>query len=522
MQRSTTVKLLLIGDPGVGKSSLSSRFVDDALTSISTKKMDFKHKKMEVNGETIDLQIWDNPSTDSYSNKPFYFDGHGSGAAGVILVYDITNRESFKNIETWMMNARQRQRDDCKFILVGTKSDLSHEQDVDSKVAATFAKKHGMQFFEISAKKNKNRNVDKLDDRDVDKFNVGKFFEAFVQEIRKPFAVSVPPAPSEVKKEKEVKKAIEIDVSNVAVLKELVLSIAKGEKNAELKQLGQMKNLKEAVLIYLQQQFATKEVYDIFSSNKNSRALNDFFKVQRGVTSLSLFGGTKKEFEALEKSWLLSEYQRKKLGEGDQSKIKYAPQQPSAPSSMYDSSGGGAELPSAPSAPSSMYDSSGRGAVLSSAPSAPYAPSDPSPSAPAAASGRSSVDAKARSSSVPQSTEGFNDRTKTYLNGLRDKLTVAERIAELELTKEEEAAFEKFMDPITFDYIRVPVTLHEVSFDLNTLLKYLQKGKNNHPTTTEKFTKQEIEPNRNLLNALDEAISKLKKDRAKKHSAPRP
>ena len=99
-------KLLLIGDSGVGKSCLLLRFADDTYTEsyISTIGVDFKIRTIELDGKTIKLQIWDTAGQESFRSitRSYY-----RGAAGALLVYDITRRDTFKHLSVWLEEARQ-------------------------------------------------------------------------------------------------------------------------------------------------------------------------------------------------------------------------------------------------------------------------------------------------------------------------------------------------------------------------------------------------------------------------------
>lgn len=113
-------KILLIGNSGVGKSSLLLRFADDTFTDnfMPTIGVDFKIRTLEVDGRTIKLQIWDTAGQERFKTitSSYY-----KGAHGIIVVYDITDKESFKNIDTWMTEVEKHASDNVSRILVGNK-----------------------------------------------------------------------------------------------------------------------------------------------------------------------------------------------------------------------------------------------------------------------------------------------------------------------------------------------------------------------------------------------------------------
>ncbi|KAG6495009.1 hypothetical protein ZIOFF_042799 [Zingiber officinale] len=173
-------KLLLIGDSGVGKSCLLLRFADDSYLEsyISTIGVDFKIRTVEQDGKTIKLQIM----IDCYATKTheyllwvsdsyFYncfvslqWDTAGQerfrtitssyyrGAHGIIVVYDVTDQESFNNVKTWLNEIDRYASDNVNKLLVGNKSDLTANKVVSYEIAKAFADEIGIPFVETSAK----------------------------------------------------------------------------------------------------------------------------------------------------------------------------------------------------------------------------------------------------------------------------------------------------------------------------------------------------------------------------------
>merc|ERR1712184_163282 len=116
-------KLLLIGDSGVGKSCLLLRFADDTYTDsyISTIGVDFKIRTVDLDTKTIKLQIWDTAGQERFRTitSSYY-----RGAHGIIIVYDITDVESFNNVRQWLFEIDRFASENVNKLLVGNKCDL--------------------------------------------------------------------------------------------------------------------------------------------------------------------------------------------------------------------------------------------------------------------------------------------------------------------------------------------------------------------------------------------------------------
>jgi Ras-related protein Rab-1A len=152
-------KLIIIGDTNTGKSCLLQRFADDSYTNefISTIGVDFKVKTITINDKMIKTQIWDTAGQDRFRSIT---NSYYRGAHGIIISYDITNKQSFVNIERWMRNVKDFVSDNAVKILIGTKSDLEEKRKVSKKELEDLANELDMKYIETSAKDNKN--VDEL------------------------------------------------------------------------------------------------------------------------------------------------------------------------------------------------------------------------------------------------------------------------------------------------------------------------------------------------------------------------
>merc|ERR1711883_18175 len=140
-------KLLLIGDSGVGKSCLLLRFADDTYTEsyISTIGVDFKIRTIELDGKTIKLQIWDTAGQERFKTitSSYY-----KGAHGIIVTYDITDRDSFAKVSEWMSEVDKHANENISRILVGNKKDLEDNRQVPYNEAKDLADHFNVRFLE--------------------------------------------------------------------------------------------------------------------------------------------------------------------------------------------------------------------------------------------------------------------------------------------------------------------------------------------------------------------------------------
>uniref|UniRef100_A0A7N0USM0 Uncharacterized protein n=1 Tax=Kalanchoe fedtschenkoi TaxID=63787 RepID=A0A7N0USM0_KALFE len=148
-------KLLLIGDSGVGKSCLLLRFSDDSYLDsyISTIGVDFKIRTVEHDGKTIKLQIWDTAGQERFRTitSSYY-----RGAHGIIVVYDVTEEESFKSVRQWLSEIDRYATQNVNKLLVGNKSDLTENRVISFETGQALADEVGIPFMETSAKDSTN------------------------------------------------------------------------------------------------------------------------------------------------------------------------------------------------------------------------------------------------------------------------------------------------------------------------------------------------------------------------------
>ncbi|KAK2675632.1 hypothetical protein RAB80_007817 [Fusarium oxysporum f. sp. vasinfectum] len=152
------IKLLLIGDSGVGKSCCLLRFSEDSFTPsfITTIGIDFKIRTIELDGKRVKLQIWDTAGQERFRTiTTAYY----RGAMGILLVYDVTDERSFNNIRTWFQNVEQHATEGVNKILIGNKCDWEEKRVVSTEQGQALADELGIPFLEVSAKSN--INIDK-------------------------------------------------------------------------------------------------------------------------------------------------------------------------------------------------------------------------------------------------------------------------------------------------------------------------------------------------------------------------
>ena len=149
------IKLLVIGDSGVGKSSLLLRFADAGYTDayISTIGVDFKIKTIEIDGKTIKLQIWDTAGQERFRT---IVSSYYRGANGVILTYSTTDKDSFANLDTWRKECESYAPDNVSIVLCGTKSDDVKNRQILLEEGKSYAERHNYKFLETSSKSNTN------------------------------------------------------------------------------------------------------------------------------------------------------------------------------------------------------------------------------------------------------------------------------------------------------------------------------------------------------------------------------
>ena len=148
-------KVLLLGNSNVGKSSLFLRFVDDIWndTFVPTIGVDFKIKTFEIDSKKIKMQIWDTAGQERFKN---IIASYYRGAHGILLLYDVTDKDSFKNLSNWLIEIEKNASKNVLRVLIGNKCDLEEKRVISINQGKEFADTYGLKFIETSAKKNLN------------------------------------------------------------------------------------------------------------------------------------------------------------------------------------------------------------------------------------------------------------------------------------------------------------------------------------------------------------------------------
>jgi Ras-related protein Rab-4B len=144
------LKFIIIGDAGSGKSCILHQFIEgrQKQSSSHTIGVEFGSKIIQVGPNRVKLQIWDTAGQDRYRavTRSYY-----RGAAGALVVYDITNRESFNHVLNWLVDARTLARPDISLVLAGNKCDLKDSRAVSFLEASRCAQENDVLFLETSA-----------------------------------------------------------------------------------------------------------------------------------------------------------------------------------------------------------------------------------------------------------------------------------------------------------------------------------------------------------------------------------
>ena len=144
------LKILILGDSSVGKTSLLLQYADGYFPTIyvATIGIEYKVKKININGADINLQIWDTAGEERFRSIT---QNYMKGADGILYVYDITQKSSFDNLKTWIRQSEEI-TEGFKKIIVGNKSDLENERRIQKETVQKFCDDRNIKGIEVSAK----------------------------------------------------------------------------------------------------------------------------------------------------------------------------------------------------------------------------------------------------------------------------------------------------------------------------------------------------------------------------------
>ncbi|EKF33291.1 hypothetical protein MOQ_002844 [Trypanosoma cruzi marinkellei] len=150
-QHHYVFKYIIIGDSGVGKSCLLLQFTDKRFEPLHdlTIGVEFGARVVTIQQKNVKLQIWDTAGQESFRSitRSYY-----RGACGALLVYDVTRRETFTHLQTWLEDAKANANTAIVIMLIGNKCDLEAKRQVSREEGESFARKNNLVFMETSAK----------------------------------------------------------------------------------------------------------------------------------------------------------------------------------------------------------------------------------------------------------------------------------------------------------------------------------------------------------------------------------
>ena len=177
-------KLVLIGDSGVGKTNILSRYISNefSLASQPTVGVEFGSKIIKKLDKSIKLQIWDTAGQERYKSIT---NAYYKGSKGAFVVYDISRKTTFENVDKWIDELKENATEDVHIMLVGNKTDLEDKREVQTEDVAKKAEQYNVAFCETSALKGN---------------NIEKAFDTLIEEITK---VAVSQKLVEIKRESD-------------------------------------------------------------------------------------------------------------------------------------------------------------------------------------------------------------------------------------------------------------------------------------------------------------------------------
>lgn len=161
------LKIMVVGESLVGKTSLIRRYTKNKFGGdyLATIGIDFQFKYLDINGKKVKVELWDTAGQERFKSiAKTYF----QSSDGLLIVYDITCRNSFSKLDDWFEQIRLNAPENSKLMLVGNKKDIEKKREVSMEEGLNFANQNNVKFYETSAK---------------DGTNVNSVFELLAQEI---------------------------------------------------------------------------------------------------------------------------------------------------------------------------------------------------------------------------------------------------------------------------------------------------------------------------------------------------
>ena len=150
-----TIKLLVVGDSSVGKTNFITQFIENKFnqTYMTTSGMDLKTSSIVVKNKKIRVQLWDTAGQEKYRaiTKNLFLK-----VQGALVVYDITNDNSFTNLKTWVKSIKEECGKSMQMIIVGNKCDLDDERVIEKEKALEYAEEEKVEYIETSSKTGEN------------------------------------------------------------------------------------------------------------------------------------------------------------------------------------------------------------------------------------------------------------------------------------------------------------------------------------------------------------------------------
>jgi Ras-related protein Rab-11A len=164
-------KVVLVGDSGVGKTNILSRYIRDefSIETKSTVGVEFGSKKVKIKGTTIKTQIWDTAGQERYKSIT---NAYYKGAKGALVVFDISRKETFTTVDRWIGELKSSADSEVSIILIGNKSDLEEQRQVSYEEVKAKADQYNLAYIETSA---------------LQAVNIDKAFNMMIEDIFKKF-----------------------------------------------------------------------------------------------------------------------------------------------------------------------------------------------------------------------------------------------------------------------------------------------------------------------------------------------